>query len=117
AGIHRPDHRVPVPADRHRRALRPGLRDQQDPHQTAIGRCNRSRGAGPGGRALGCTRALAVRVLVWLPARFPDGRPPDTALTRNDLMTSPGPGRPGACLSVTDRPEQLKETPMVVVMA
>ena len=46
------------------------------------GRRDRGRGAGRRGRALGCTRAHAVRVLVWLPARFPDGRPPDTALTR-----------------------------------
>ena len=105
-GVHRLDHRVPVPADRHRRALRLGVRDQQVPDQAAIGRRGQGRGAGARGRALGCTRALAVRVLVWLPARFPDGRPPDTALTRNDLMTSPGPGRPGACLFVTVRPEQ-----------
>jgi len=33
-----------------------------------------------GGDALGCSRARAVLVLVWLPARYPDGRPPDPAL-------------------------------------
>ena len=51
--------------------------------------------ARPGrGDALGCSRARAVLVLVWLPARYPDGRPPDPALTRNDLTRTPG-RRPG----------------------
>jgi endonuclease IV len=45
--------------------------------------------------ALGCSRAQAVLVLVRLPARHPDGRPPDPALTRNDLKEAPA-GTAGA---------------------
>ena len=75
----------------------------------------RKSGRGQRGRRAGapwaCARlhpCVAVLVLVWLPARYPDGRPPDSALTRNDLMTSPGPEGPGlVCLSV--RIEQPQE--------
>ena len=71
-------------------ALRPGVCDQPVADQAGRGRGGRDRGAGHRGRALGCTRAQAVLVFLWLPARHPDGRPPDTALTRTTLRQAPG---------------------------
>src|SRR5437763_10843747 len=43
--------------------------------------------------------ASAVLVLVWLPVRVPDGRPPDLALTEATRFDgNPGPDGPGASL-------------------
>ena len=73
------------------------------------------------GDALGYSRASAVLVLVWLPARHPDGRPPDPALTRA-TSRSPGPTARGFLLDgfserIHGRSHSRQEDPMVVVMA
>src|SRR5262249_13813512 len=85
--------------------LRTVLNGSQTDRQSRAAQAHARRGRGGagkagrrapgGGDALGCSRAPAVLVLVWLPARYPDGRPPDPALTRNDLKEAPG-RRPGA---------------------